>query len=111
MGDFEQDSDLNDTLREAMDRNVGFFLLRSGPILGVELASNGYIIRVRKIRKCVVPSADPMADPMLPVRPSFEHAGYEDKIICATIEAVQHEVRNILQDARDREIRNEQADA
>lgn len=82
---------MQEELQEELSRAAQFFMTRSGPTFGVEEVANGFIVRVRKLRKVPVPlPPDPCADPMLPSRQPriYDHATYEEKYVCTKLSEV-----------------------
>ena len=88
---YEESEEINGALQDELSQAAQFFMTRSGPTFAVEQVSNGFIVRVRKLRKVPVPVApDPCADPMLPnLQPRlYDHATYEEKYVCLELSEV-----------------------
>ena len=94
---YGEDNSLNEEMGEA----AKFFLMRSGPTVAVERVSNGFIIRMRKLKQVRVPSPadmDPAQDPMMPRNPLYEQASYEEKVVCKNLEEVIAFIREHFKD-------------
>lgn len=87
----ESMGEAEEALQEELSRNAQFFMNMSGPTFAVEQVSNGFIVRIRKIKKVPIPVHDPHDDPMLPAnRPKiYDHAAYEEKYVCRLLSEVE----------------------
>jgi hypothetical protein len=84
-----------DSTQEEMGEAVRFLIIKSGPTVAVERVANGFIVRIRKIKKVPVPlhgdPVEPWAEAARP--PMFEQAPYEEKFVCLTVEDMLTRVR------------------
>ena len=85
----------NGSAQEEHGEAVRFLIIKSGPTLAVERVANGFIVRIRKIRKVRVPCpqaepVEPWQDPNTP--PMYDHAPYEEKYVCHTIDEMLKKV-------------------
>lgn len=94
MFESEEPDEPEEAIQEELSQVANFFMSRSGPTFAVEEVANGFIVRVRRIKKVPVPVHDPHADPMLPDRrpKMYDHAAYEEKYVCTKL----HEVIKLL---------------
>ena len=77
------------TAQEEMGQAVRFLITKSGPTLAVERVSNGFIVRIRKIKEVRVPcQRDEPVESWQPSNapPMYDHAPYEEKYVCHTID-------------------------
>ena len=91
---------MNDEISEGMDEAVRFLIIKSGPTVAVERVANGFIVRIRKIKKVPVPShhepMEPWAESHRP--PLFEQAPYEEKFVCHTVGEMLSRVKEHFED-------------
>ena len=82
--------------QEEMGEAVRFLIIKSGPTLAVERVSNGFIVLIRKIKKVRIPCQqdEPTeAWQAAQVPPMYDHAPYEEKYVCHTIDDMMTRVR------------------